>query len=89
MFLKFLLLVLAVSTVWFGFRAWERQNRLANGERKTGERRFSERLRKSLRQKKTASPDSGYIEETEACPTCGAFVSVEGISNCGKSDCPY
>lgn len=89
MFLKIFILVVAIAVVWFGFRAWERRDRAAQGDRKTGQRTIGERLRKSMREKTGSGPDPDAIEDTERCPTCGAFVSVDGISNCGKPKCPY
>ena len=85
---KILILVIAVAAVWYGFKALDRRRRVEEGGRKTGERSMGERLRKSMQGKQG---DSGPvdIEDTEKCPTCGAFVSVAGIQNCGKKDCPY
>ena len=59
------------------------------GERKTGERSFSERLRKATRAKSDEPGAAGRIEETEQCPTCKAYVTVEGVENCGRPGCPY
>lgn len=89
MFLKIAILVAIVSAVWFGFKYLERRDRIGQGQRRTGERSFTERLRKSVHGKTGKSANAGEVEETESCPTCRAFVSVEGISNCGKPNCPY
>ncbi len=89
MFLKILLLVAVIAAVWFGFRHLERRNRIAGGSRRPVERSFTERLKKSMRGKTGASSDPRDIEDTESCPTCKAYVSVTGISNCGKPNCPY
>lgn len=89
MFLKIAILVAIVSAVWFGFRTFERRQNIADGNRKTGERTFGERLRKSMRGKSDGAAEPEVIEDTERCPTCKAYVAVEGISNCGKRDCPY
>ncbi|MAO93118.1 MAG: hypothetical protein CMM78_06125 [Rhodospirillaceae bacterium] len=90
MFLKTVLLVVIVAVIWFGFRHFERRDRVAKGNRRTGERSFGERLAKSVREKTGGtSKDTGAIEDTEPCPTCGSFVSVTGVSNCGKPNCPY
>ena len=89
MFLKIAILVAIVAAVWFGFKYLERRDRIGDGKRRVGERSFTERLRKSGRNKTGGGSDPSQVEETESCPTCGAFVSVEGISNCGKQKCPY
>lgn len=89
MFLKILTLVAIIAIVWFGFRTFERMNRVEDGRRRTGERSFGERLRKSIREKRDAPPPPDAVEDTEKCPTCGAFVSVTGIRNCGRENCPY
>ncbi len=89
MFLKIALLVAVVAIVWFGFRYLERRDRVTAGKRGTGERTLGERLRKSMRAKDADQPRGGDVEDTERCPTCQAFVSVEGISDCGKPNCPY
>lgn len=86
---KLLILVIAVAAVWYGFKAFDRRRRVEEGGRRTGERSMGERLRKSMRGKEGRGADAGDIEDTEKCPTCGAFVSVAGIQNCGKKDCPY
>lgn len=85
---KLLILVIAIAVVWYGFKAFETRRRVEGGNRRTGERSMGERLRKSMRGK-DGGGSSGDIEDTEKCPTCGAFVSVAGIENCGKKDCPY
>lgn len=91
MFLKIAVLVAIIAIVWFGFRYMERRNSISDGRRKTGERTLGERLKKSIREKTgaTAGNDPEEIEDTESCPSCGAFVSVSSIKNCGKPNCPY
>lgn len=89
MFTKIAILVAIISVVWFGFRYFERRQNIADGRRRTGERTFGERLRKSLREKENSGPDPMEIEDTEQCPVCKAYVAVEGVSNCGKPKCPY
>ena len=89
MFTKILILVVAVAAVWCGFRYFERRQNISDGRRKTGERTFGERLRKSMRDKTESGADPVEIEDTERCPTCKAYVAVEGVSNCGKPNCPY
>lgn len=90
MFMKIAILVFIVAVVWFGFRYIDRRQRIGDGERRVGERTFTERLRKATRGKRgPAESPSDTVEDTEACPTCGAFVAVEGVRNCGKANCPY
>jgi len=86
---KLLILMIAVAVAWYGFKTFDRKRRVDEGSRRTGERSMGERLKKSMREKTGRGGDTGDIEDTEKCPTCGAFVSVAGISNCGKKDCPY
>lgn len=85
---KLLVLAAICAAVWYGFKYVGRMNRIQKGERKLGERGLGERLRRAARGKGKAG-DTETIEDTEKCPTCGAYVSVEGISSCGKPNCPY
>jgi hypothetical protein len=89
MFTKFAILVFIVAVVWFGFRYLDRRDRIGSGNRRVGERSFTERLRKATRGKEGPPETPDTVEDTESCPTCGAFVSVEGVTNCGKPNCPY
>ena len=50
---------------------------------------MGERLRKAARGKGDGKSDTGVIEDTEACPVCKAYVSVDAVSNCGRPTCPY
>ncbi len=34
-----------------------------------------------------AAPRRAVVEETRACPVCGAYVSISA-GKCGRSDCP-
>ena len=90
MFLKVAVLVLLVAVVWFGFRYLERRNRVEEGRRRPMERTMGERIRKSMRERAgaKAEPDRS-IGDTEQCPVCKSYVAVDGISNCGKPNCPY
>lgn len=84
---KLVVLALVLAAVWFGFKFVSRARQVRDGNRKPGERSFAERLRRSAREK--GNGESTSIEETEKCPTCGVFVSVEVGGHCGKSACPY
>ena len=84
---KLIVLAAVIAAIWYGFKWIGRAQRIRDGERKSGERSFGERLRKSMREK-TGTADAEIVEETEKCPVCGAYVPVGG-SACGKQDCPY
>lgn len=86
---KLLVLIAIVAAVWYGFKYIGRLERMQRGERKTGERSFGERIRKAARGKGDSTGGPGHIEETEQCPVCKAYVSVEGVENCGRPGCPY
>lgn len=85
---KILVFAIIVAAVWYGFKYLGRVQRVEKGERKGGERTFGERLRKATRGR-SGDHDTGVIEDTEKCATCGAYVSVEGSQGCGKPNCPY
>jgi hypothetical protein len=88
-FTKLVILVAVIAAVWYGFKYIGRLERMNKGERRTGERTFSERLRKATKAKSGEAGEPGRIEETEQCPTCKAYVPVEGVENCGRPGCPY
>jgi uncharacterized protein len=88
-FTKLLVLAAIVAAVWYGFKYIGRLERMNKEGRKTGERSFTERLRKATRNKSDGAAGPGHIEETEQCPVCKAYVSVEGVENCGRPGCPY
>lgn len=88
-FTKLLVLVAVVAAVWYGFKYIGRLDRVQKGERKVGERTFGERLRKASKARSDAGGEPGRVEDTEQCPVCKAYVSVEGVENCGRPGCPY
>lgn len=88
-FTKLLVLAAIVAAVWYGFKYVGRLERMQKGARKTGERSFTERLRKATRAKTGEPGEAGRIEDTEQCPKCSAYVLVEGVENCGRPGCPY
>lgn len=86
---KLIVLVAVVAAVWYGFKYISRLQRVEEGRRRTGERSMGERLRKAMRQKTGKPGEPEHVEDTEKCPVCSAYVSVEGVSNCGRPGCPY
>ncbi|MCR9219000.1 MAG: hypothetical protein NXI21_02120 [Alphaproteobacteria bacterium] len=88
-FTKLLVLAAVVAAVWYGFKYIGRLDRVQKGERKVGERTFGERLRKATKARADEGGEPGRVEDTEQCPVCKAYVSVEGVENCGRPGCPY
>ena len=86
---KLLVLAAVIAAVWYGFKYIGRLQRIEKGQRRPSERSMGERLRKAARGKGSGASDPNVIEETEACRVCGAYVSVDGVSNCGRPNCPY
>lgn len=87
-FTKILVLAAIIATVWYGFKYIGRLQRIDKGDRKPAERSMGERMRKAARSK-TGYSDTEIIEDTEKCPKCGVYISVDANSNCGKPGCPY
>jgi len=59
------------------------------GERRPAERTMGERMRKAKRGRDNSGSDSTIIEDTEECPVCHAFISVDAQETCKKPNCPY
>lgn len=86
-FQKLLLLAAIIVAVWYGFKYLGRINRIEKGERRHGERSMGERLRKAAKAK--GKGKTTEVEDTEKCPACGVYFTVESGHNCGKPNCPY
>lgn len=86
---KLVVLIAVLAAVWYGFKYIGRLQRIERGERRPSERSMGERLRKAARGKGEGKSDTGQVEDTEACPVCNAYVSVDAVSNCGRPNCPY
>lgn len=88
-FQKLLLLAAIIWLVWYGFKYLGRINRVERGERRHGERTMGERVRRAAQQKNKDHTYRAEVEDTEKCPACGVYFTVESGHNCGKKNCPY
>lgn len=88
-FQKLLLLAVIIAVVWYGFKYLGRLNRVEKGERRHGERTMGERLRRAAQEKTKGKAQKPAVEDTEKCPKCGVYFTVESGHHCGKEKCPY
>jgi hypothetical protein len=77
--LKFLLLILVITGVWYGFRYVSRQQ---GGGRRPPAARPKPENRPEARPQPAA-------EDMTACRVCGTYVAESTAKSCGRSDCPY
>ena len=73
--LKFLLLILVITGVWYGFRYVSRQQ---DGNRRPP----------PARPQPESRPQSS-AEDMIACRVCGTYVAESTAKSCGRADCPY
>ncbi|SKA38566.1 hypothetical protein SAMN02745126_06050 [Enhydrobacter aerosaccus] len=83
--LKFVMLGVVAYVAWNTARRWlgllggSGANRPVSGNRQTPAARSASPA--------PAAPRRPVVEDTKACPVCGAYVSVSA-GKCGRSDCP-
>jgi uncharacterized protein len=71
---KFVVFVVAVAALWYGYRWLERQGYVGNLKRKpvASNRR-----------------DVMVAEETVKCPACGVYLTRADAQDCGQAGCPF
>lgn len=77
--LKFLLLILIITGVWYGFR-------YVNRPRGGGPPAARPEPRPDGQ---SQSPAQMRAEDMTACPVCGTYVAESTARSCGRGDCPY
>ena len=77
MFLKFLLTILVIAVVWFGFKYLQRIAELK-------ERR--DRLGPGSPGRPSAT---AKVQDLVQCPVCATWQSGAVVRPCGRTDCPY
>ena len=73
-FAKLLVLAAVVGAVWYGYRWWQRVQKVTREE--------AEALAR-------ANARAGDGEDMVRCPACDTYVSPRAARSCGRSDCPY
>jgi hypothetical protein len=76
---KFLLFVLLLAIVWFGYRYMSRVDAIRRAVREEVKRR----------RQQGRGPASIEAEDLVKCAQCGAYVAARGASSCGRKDCPW
>jgi hypothetical protein len=71
--LKFLLLILVIAAVWYGFRYVNKPK---------------PPVAPPAPPPQVKSPP-GQAEDLAPCPVCGAYVAPGTAKSCGRADCPY
>ncbi|WP_341703406.1 hypothetical protein [Ferrovibrio sp.] len=77
--LKFLLLILAILAVWYGYRYVNRPKPPPPPVPPAG-------TKPGTPPEAAAAPRA---EDMAACAVCGTYVAESTAKSCGRSDCPY
>ena len=85
-FSKFLLLLLVVGAVWFGWRWFQRVDTV---RREQLRRQAAPQPAPSRRDPHAEPARSASAEDMEKCPECGAYVAPRSAASCGRTGCPY
>ena len=80
---KLIVLAIVVAIVWYGFKFLGRLKATRAAEARERD------LKSADRKDKAALREQLDVEETKACPVCGAYVPARGTVSCGKPGCPY
>lgn len=75
---KFVLLVLLVLVVWYGFKYVNRVEAIRRALREELKRRQGGQRRPTI-----------PAEDLVKCAQCGAYVAARGATPCGRTDCPW
>ncbi|WP_298726026.1 hypothetical protein [uncultured Ferrovibrio sp.] len=73
--LKYLLLILVIAGVWYGFR-------YVNRKKAVGDKPAADTVDSQPRRPVTA-------EDMVACSVCGIYVAPGAAKSCGQQNCPY
>lgn len=71
---KILLLAAVIAAVWFGYRWWQRVQRVMRDEA-------------AILARQRAKAPTG--EDMVKCPTCETYLSPRAARACGRDGCPY
>lgn len=71
---KILLLAAVVAAVWYGYRWWQRVQKVTRDE-------------EAILARERARAPSG--EDMVKCPACDTYLSPKGARSCGRTECPY
>ena len=71
---KILLLAAVIAAVWFGYRWWQRVQKVMRDEGAT------------LARERAQAPSG---EDMVKCPTCETYLSPKAARACGREGCPY
>lgn len=75
---KFLLLVLLVVIVWYGFKYVSRVEAIRRALREELQRRQGAQRRPTI-----------PAEDLVKCAQCSAYVAARSATSCGRPDCPW
>jgi hypothetical protein len=71
---KLLVLAAVIGAVWYGYRWWQRVQKVTRDE-------------EAMLARERARAPSG--EDMIKCPACDTYLSPKGARSCGRSECPY
>ena len=72
---KLLLLAAVTAAVWYGYRWWQRVQRVMRDEAA------------ALARHSARAPQMG--EDMVKCPACETYLSPRSARACGRAECPY
>ncbi len=71
---KILLIAAVIAAVWYGYRWWQRVQRVTRDE-------------ETMLARERARAASG--EDMVKCPACETYLSPKSARACGRNECPY
>ncbi len=73
-FAKLLVLAAVIAAVWYGYRWWQRVQKVTRDEAE------------ALSRQRARAADG---EEMVKCTVCDTYLSPRAARSCGRTDCPY
>ena len=77
---KFLVLVVIVLAIWYGFKYAGRVEQV---------RQALKAARAAAEQRRRRGPQRLQAEDMVQCRACGTYVTARGAGKCGRADCPW
>lgn len=87
---KLLVLALLIGAVWYGFKYFSRFDETRKKVEKAARKAAQKATGQAPGTAAEPAPEAETVaQDMERCETCGDFVAVEGVTDCGRDACPY
>ena len=84
---KLLVLIIIIGAVWYGFKLVGRLDAVRKAE--AASHGGASRRKRPFAGMGGRTQTPPEVEDTQRCPTCGAFVPAHAPTPCERADCPY